>query len=83
MFEARETVLKALEQIGYEKKFMVTFQKSDDTWRTIYCKMPVPDKPKFDEPKSIPVWDLRLDDWRSFSVDRVHTITSDPAFMEW
>lgn len=75
-FTAKETVLRTLETIGYDKEFMVTFQKSDDSFRTMRCKMPMPDKPKFGEPKNIPVWDLVEDAWRSFSVDRVHTITS-------
>ena len=54
MFEAKRTVLETLASIGYDKEFMVTFQKSDGTWRTMRCKMPVPDKPKFGEPKNIP-----------------------------
>jgi len=83
MFEAKRTVLETLSSIGYDKEFMVTFQKSNGTWRTMRCKMPVPDKPKFTEPKNIPVWDLVEDAWRSFSVDRVHAITSNPTFVKW
>jgi len=83
MFTAKETVLRTLEAIGYDKEFMVTFQKSNGDFRTMTCKMPVPDKPKFEEPSVIKVWETAIDEWRSFSVDRVHTITSNPVFMEW
>ena len=81
-FTAKETVLRTLETIGYEKTFHVTFMKSDGTWRTIRCAMPTPTKPQFNIPKSIPVMDMDLGEWRSFSVDRVHTITSDRGPVE-
>ncbi len=76
MFEAKRKVLETLAEIGYDKEFVVTFIKKDGEARTMYAKMPQPEKPKFGEPVVIPVWDTIKGAWRSFDPSRVTTITS-------
>lgn len=66
----KETVKFKLNQIGYDKEFVVIFYKVNGEQRKMRCKMEVPVGP----PKSnevVPVVDLDKDSWRSFRVDSV------------
>ena len=70
----KETVKFKLNQIGYDKEFVVIFYKVNGEQRKMRCKMEVPtSKPK--HPDVVPVVDLDKDSWRSFRVDSV-------AFLE-
>lgn len=71
---SKEQVKFTLEQIGYDKEFVVVFYKaSTGEQRKMRCKMEVPTgKPK--NPDVVPVVDLDLDSWRSFRVDTVLSI---------
>lgn len=76
MFIPKSRVLEALQKIGYDTMFHVTFQKSDGTFRTMCATMPKPDKPQFQVPDNMPVVDLEKDAWRSFNLSRVTMITT-------
>ena len=85
MFIPKSKVLEALQVIGYDTMFHVTFQKSDGTFRPMCAMMPTPDKPKFEVPDNMPVVDLdKLNQdksnlnqaYRSFNLSRVTMITT-------
>ena len=71
MFEAKSKVIKALQEIGYDKPFWVTFAKVNGELRTMEAMMPKPDTPKFETPDNMPVVDLQKFQWRSFNLSRV------------
>jgi hypothetical protein len=71
MFEAKSKVIKALQEIGYDKPFWVTFAKVNGEIRTMEAMMPTPDTPKFETPDNMPVMDLHKGQWRSFNLSRV------------
>ena len=82
---SKEQVKFQLDQIGYNKEFVVIFYKVNGEQRKMRCKMEVPkrdsatplrastSKPK--HPDVVPVVDLDKDSWRSFRADSV-------AFLE-
>ena len=83
---SKEQVKFTLDQIGYDKEFVVIFYKaskkrrpngletSTGEQRKMRCKMEVPSGP-LKNPNVVPVVDLDLDSWRSFRVDTVLSIS--------
>ena len=72
---SKEQVKFTLDQIGYDKEFVVIFYKtSTGEQRKMRCKMEVPTGPA-KNPEIVPVVDLDLDSWRSFRVDTVLSIS--------
>ena len=72
---SKEQVKFTLDQIGYDKEFVVIFYKSSTgEQRKMRCKMEVPSGP-LKNPDVVPVVDLDLDSWRSFRVDTVLSIS--------
>ena len=72
---SKEQVKFTLDQIGYDKEFVVIFYKtSTGEQRKMRCKMGVPTGPA-KNPDVVPVVDLDLDSWRSFRVDTVLSIS--------
>ena len=72
---SKEQVKFTLDQIGYDKEFVVIFYKtSTGEQRKMRCKMEVPTRPA-KNPDVVPVVDLDLDSWRSFRIDTVLSIS--------
>ena len=71
MYKSKETVMKALMQIGYDKPFKVTFAKVNGEIREMKAVMPSPEEIKTDAPENMPVWDTEKEAWRSFNLNRV------------
>ncbi len=76
MFIPKSRVLEALQKIGYDTMFHVTFQKSDGTFRTMCATMPTPVPYTFELKDNMPVVDLDKDQWRSFNLSRVTMIST-------
>lgn len=73
---SKEQVKFTLDQIGYDREFVVIFYKtSTGEQRKMRCKMEVPTSGKPKNPEIVPVVDLDLDSWRSFRVDTVLSIS--------
>jgi hypothetical protein len=68
---SKEQVKFQLDQIGYDKEFVVIFYKSNGEQRKMRCKMEPPTGNKPKNPDIVPVVDLEIDSWRSFRVDSV------------
>ena len=69
-----QEVKQALQQIGYQKPFRVTFKKVSGELREMYCMMEQPtSEPK--NPLVLPVMDLDKGSWRSFRIDSVVAIS--------
>ena len=69
-----QEVKQALQQIGYQKPFRVTFKKVSGELRQMRCVMEQPTS----EPKNhevVPVMDLDKGSWRSFRIDSVVAIS--------
>lgn len=73
----KEQVKFTLDQIGYDKEFVVIFYKtSTGEQRKMRCRMEPPTGP-VKNPLVIPVVDLDKDAWRSFRIDSVMYIGED------
>lgn len=84
---SKEQVKFTLDQIGYDREFVVIFYRaskkrrpngletSTGEQRKMRCKMEVPTSGKPKNPDLVPVVDLDLDSWRSFRVDTVLSIS--------
>jgi hypothetical protein len=69
-----QEVKQALQQIGYQNPFSVTFKKVSGELREMRCMMEQPTS----EPKNhevVPVMDLDKGSWRSFRIDSVVAIS--------
>mgnify|MGYP000013903819 FL=1 len=67
----KDTVKFQLEQIGYQREFVVIFYKaSTGEQRKMRCMMEVPSGPP-KNPDVVPVMDLDKGAWRSFKLDSV------------
>ena len=66
----KDTVKFKLNQIGYDKEFVVIFYKVNGEQRKMRCMMEAPSGPP-KNPNVVPVMDLDKGAWRSFKVDTV------------
>lgn len=68
-------VKHTLNQIGYNRVFVVIFLKVDGTQRQMRCMMEKPEG-GIKNPDVVPVKDLDKGSWRSFRVDSVLSIST-------
>jgi len=73
----KEEVKFQLEQIGYNKEFVVIFYKTLKKGQTVpeqrkmHCRMEPPKRDPAKNPDVVPVVDLEKGAWRSFRTDSV------------
>lgn len=69
-----EEVKFALNQIGYQREFVVIFRKANGEQRKMRCMMEKAEKPP-KNPNNVPVMDLDKSAWRSFNIDTVLSLS--------
>lgn len=68
---AKEQVQHTLNQIGYQRPFVVIFQKVNGEQRKMVCMMDAPKDNTKKNTNAVPVMEIESGQWKSFKLDSV------------